>query len=128
MICHKLLVGIWGVAYGRGWEIADKYLGYTNLPWKGFEKYFYNNRITYTLRSNPPGADRDLGVGQGRKRGGEWTQEMAADSGIRCSSQRRAAEAGGWRVWATYRWMVLRSGRGGEKRVLQRGVTTTNGC
>ena len=31
----------------------------------------------------PPGAERDLGAGQGRERGGEWTRDMVADAGTR---------------------------------------------
>ena len=47
-------------------------------------------------QANPPGADRDLGAGQGRQRGGVQSWDTAADSGTRHGAQRRAAEAGGW--------------------------------
>ena len=38
-------------------------------------------RQRYPLQATPPGADRDLGTGQWRKRGGELMQETTVDSG-----------------------------------------------
>ena len=70
------------------------------------------------------GADRYLGASQVRKRGGKKMWKMAADTGMRCVAQRRAADAGEWRVYVTFRWTAFRASRRGGKRLLQRGVTT----
>ena len=64
---------------------------------------------------------------EGGKGGDEKMQETAADTGTWSSMQRRGEEAGGWKVWDISRWTELGSGRGGGERVLNRGVTTTNG-
>ena len=45
--------------------------------------------------SNPPGADRNLGVGRRRKRGDERKRDTAADEGTRCRVKIQVAEAGG---------------------------------
>ena len=45
----------------------------------------------------PPGDNRDLGAGRGRKRGDEWTRDTVAESGTQRRAQRRGAEAGGRR-------------------------------
>ena len=47
---------------------------------------------------NPPGSDRDLGVGQERQRGGERTQDMATNAGKRrgVQSERRRLAGGGF--------------------------------
>ena len=55
-------------------------------------------------------------------------QETAADAGTRRGLQRQAADAGGWKVWETSRYMAIRAGRGGGEQVLHRGVTTKNSC
>ena len=81
----------------------------------------------------PPGADRDLGAGQGRQRGDERTQETASDVGTRCGvqTQSQAAEAGGgWRVAGVDDVQVdgvsLRERRWGAGAT-ERGDTATNG-
>ena len=75
-------------------------------------------------RANSPGADRDQGAGRGQQRGGgAQSRDTAVDAGMRCGAQRRATEAGGWRVRATSSWAALRAGRGGGERVqTERGI------
>ena len=54
------------------------------------------------------------------------SQETAADAGMRRGAQVRAAEAGGCRVWVTYRWAALRTWRGGGERVKNESESTMN--
>ena len=42
----------------------------------------------------PPGADRDLGAGQGQQRGGVKVMGHILETGIQCGAQRQEAEAG----------------------------------
>ena len=84
------------------------------------------------MTGEPSGADRDLGEGRGRHRGGNRTRETAADAGTWCGVKRQMAEASGWQEWVAgvgdgqvensplqeSRWEVG----------VQLGVTTTNGC
>ena len=60
------------------------------------------------------------------KGGGAQSRDTAADAGTRREVQRRAVEAGGWRVRMTFRWTAFRAERGGGERVQERGATTTN--
>ena len=69
----------------------------------------------------PPGADRDMVAGRGRKRGIERTWEMLEDAGMRCGAKNQAAEASKCQVGTTSRWTAYRSGRGGGERVHERG-------
>ena len=62
---------------------------------------------------------------EGRKGGSTQSQDTAADVGTRSELQRRAAEAGGWRVWATFRWTALCARRRGGDRVQARGTLAT---
>ena len=81
-------------------------------------------------RENSPGDRRDLGAGRGRQRGEQTGTGTEADSGTRRRAQGRAANDGGRRVRATYRWAALRSSRGGGERVKFRGFqrgTATDG-
>ena len=55
---------------------------------------------------------------KGIKGGVSQSREMASDAGMWSRSQRRAAEAGGWRVLATSRWVALRA----RKRSLVAGA------
>ena len=61
---------------------------------------------------NPPGSDRYQGAGQGQQRGLERTRETTEEEGTRHREQRRAVEAGRWRVWLTSKWTEFRAGRG----------------
>ena len=54
--------------------------------------------------------------------------ETVADAVTRRGAQRLPAEAGGWWVWSTFRWMSLHAKRGGGYQVLHIGVTATNDC
>ena len=54
-------------------------------------------------QANTPEDDRDLGPGQGQQRGIKWTQETAADEGMRRGAYSQEADAGGWQVWTTSR-------------------------
>ena len=54
---------------------------------------------------------------EGDKGGVALSQETAADAGTWRGDQGQAAEAGGWQVWATYRWEALCTGRGGGELV-----------
>ena len=47
------------------------------------------------------------------KGGGAQSRYTAEDAGMRHGAQRRAAEAGGWRVRVKYRWSALISSRVG---------------
>ena len=49
--------------------------------------------------SPPPGYDRDLGAGPGRKMGGERAQDTAEEAGTMIRAQRKASDAGGRRMW-----------------------------
>ena len=73
---------------------------------------------------NPPGADRDLGAGQGRQRGGGRTFTVtAADADTRRGEKAQAEEAGRLWVRATSWWSVLCASRGGWERVqTERGL------
>ena len=66
---------------------------------------------------DPPGTERDLGTGQGWQGGGERMRDTATEAGTQRGAQRRAAEAGGWRVETKYRWTTYHSGRGCGERV-----------
>ena len=55
-------------------------------------------------RANPPGADRDLGAGRGRQRGGCTFTGTVADTGTQHGTQRRAEGAGRWEARAMSRW------------------------
>ena len=69
-------------------------------------------------QKNPPGANMELGAGQGMQSGGKRTWEKVADVGTWCGTQRPVMEAGGWRVWETSRWMMLHARRGGGEWVV----------
>ena len=82
---------------------------------------------------------RDLWQGTPQGPTGTWYQDdggnggrtdvgMAADADMWLREQRRAAEAGGWRVWSPSRWTMLRSKRGGGERVWKRSVIKKRGC
>ena len=78
------------------------------------------------LRANPPGANRDLVAGRGKKQGGAQSRDTAADTGMCSRAHRQAAEAGRWRVRTTSRWTAFCAGRGGWGRVQDRGATIMN--
>ena len=61
-----------------------------------------------------------LGAYQEWQRGGRIFTGTAADADTWLQTQRRAAEAGGWQVWATPMWVELCSRRGGGERVKTR--------
>ena len=46
---------------------------------------------------------------------------MAVDAVMQRGAQGQVAEAGGWRVRVTPRWVALRTERGGGERVKQEG-------
>ena len=56
------------------------------------------------------------------------SQETEAEVGTRRGAQRRAVEAGGWRVRAMSRWTALCTGRGGGGRVKTEKNLTMNSC
>ena len=79
-----------------------------------------------SVMGEPPGANRDLIIVQGRQRGVQRTQETAVDSGMWRRAQSRVVEAGGCKVGTTSRWTSLRARRGGGEWVKERGATTKN--
>ena len=62
----------------------------------------------------------------GVKGGGKQSWNTAADAGTWRGAQRRAAEAGWWRVRVVSMWTALCNGRGGGERVQDRGAVTKN--
>ena len=54
---------------------------------------------------------------EGGKGGCKPAQEMAADTGTQSEAQGRAAEADGWQVRATSRWVAFCTCRGGGEWV-----------
>ena len=52
---------------------------------------------------------------------------MSADAGTWNGKQVRQAEAGGWWVWKRYRWVALRTRRGGEEQVKNKSASEMNG-
>ena len=55
------------------------------------------------MTGEPPGADRDVGAGQGRQMRGQTDARKTSDTGMQRGAQRQAAEAGSWWVWAPSR-------------------------
>ena len=68
----------------------------------------------------PSGANRDLGAGRGRQRGGRTDAGTAAGAVMRRGAHRRGAAAGGLWVWAPSMWTVICAGKGCDREVLQR--------
>ena len=60
------------------------------------------------------------------KGGSAHSRDTAADTVMRSGAQRRAAEAGWWRVRATSGWTALCAGKGDGERVQDRGAKKMN--
>ena len=69
-------------------------------------------------QANPPGADRDLSAGQGRKMG---ERTGTVNGGRRRHAARGKGTSGGWWVRSTPRWAALSTGRGGGEQVTLEG-------
>ena len=75
-------------------------------------------------RKTPKGPTGTWAQAEGGKGGGEWTRDVAEESGTQCGDQRQSAEAGGWGVGKKSRWTMIHDRKECEEQVKERGEGT----